>query len=267
MNLSTNDVKFKEKSGKKLATEKRDDFLSNRIMLLLIALTVIIVTLLLLRKNNNNFEAGFIIGPLLGFRIGTGVLFAAAAVNFIIKKNAKTDESFKYFNSAFLLGISVVLFVLMLAFPYVLTIGTVIGLIGALLLYFLYCFYQRDFFVYASLTCVGSLLIYFSSLGITAGTLKSIVKVAGKWLAVILPALFIIALLLLKKSDGSVVIGGKTVKLMRPGYNYYPFFVCSAITLAGSALTIIIGAAMIYAQIALFAAFIVIAIIYTIKMM
>jgi len=266
-NLSNNELKFKEKSSQKIAMEKREDFLSNRIMIVFVTLTVLIVTLLLLRKNNNNFEASLITGPLLGIRIGLGVLFAASVGYFAYKKKSHADESFKYFNSSFLLGCAAVLFVVSLVFPYILTLGTVVVLIAALLLYFLYCFYAGDFFAYSVMTAIGSLFIYASSLGVTAGAVKGIVKFAAKGCAVILPVIVIIALFVLRSSNGDIQLKGKRVKIMRPGYNYYPFFVGAVITFAGSLASLFFAPAMLYAQIVLFVAYIVIAIIYTIKMM
>lgn len=249
----------------KADTVRRDDFLANRMMSLLLTATALIVALLLFKKNNNHFEALFIINILPFFRAGLGLTFIAALVYFIIRRKKQTDESMKFFGSPILLASASVLFGISCMFPYLLVMGTVICLIAAVLLYFVFCFYPRDFFWFSVMTLAGIVLLYASSLDPTSGMVKNIVKTAAKASAIILPTIFIIALWIFRNADGYVMIRGSKVKIMKSGYRYYPFFAAAAVTLIGS-----VGARFslgtVYSVIFLLAVYLLIAIIYTVKM-
>jgi hypothetical protein len=83
---------------------------------------------------------------------------------------------------------------------------------------------------------------------------------------VILPVLFIIAVLIFRQAGGCVMLRKKKIRLMKPEYRYYPFIVAPVITLAGSVTALRFNGSMIYSMIILLAAYLVIAIIYTVKM-
>lgn len=263
--MSVNKTDTKLRNDRK-NTVARDDFLVNRLMFLVVAATALIVILLLLRKNNSSFEAQFIGNVLDYIRLGTGLLFAAAVIYFIVKRIQHADESMIFFGSPILLGTASVLFGIAVMFTWLLVIGTVIFIISALILYFIFCFYQRDFFWISITAAAGSLFIYAGTFGVTAGLLKNIFKAAFKYSAVILPLIFIIGMILLRRAGGCVIINGKKVRLMKPEYKYYPFFVILAMTLIGSVSTMLLPAAMIYSVAALLAVYLVIAIVYTVKM-
>jgi len=220
--LSDNNININLKKDRKNNAE-RDDFLSNRIMALLITVTAIIVTLLLLKKNNNHFEAQFIINALPFVRLGLSLVFVASLVYYIIRKRRKIDDSMKFFGSPLLFGSAFLLFGISLMFTYLLVMGTVICFIAAILLYFIYCFYQRDFFWFSVITAFGTVLLYAGSLDSTSVMLKNIVKTAAKSSALILPVIFIIAVLVFRHADGCIMLNGKKIKIMKTEYRYYPF--------------------------------------------
>jgi len=264
--LSDNNINIH--TGKaKADIERRDDFLANRMMALLIAVTAVIVMLLLLKKNNIHFEAQFIIYALPFFQIGLGLAFISSLIYHIIRKKRKIDDSKKFFGSSMLLGSAALLSGISLAFTYLLVTGTVICLIAAVMLYFIYCFYQRDFFWFSVITAAGTVFLYTGSLDPTAVPLKNIIKTAAKGSAVLLPLIFIAAILILRRADGHIMLNGKKTKIMRKEYRYYPFITAAVITFAGSAAVLFIPGIMIYSIILLLAAYLLIAIIYTIKMM
>lgn len=267
MILSTKDLKLKDKIAAREEQEKRDDLLANRMLVLMVAVTFLIVVMLLIKKNNPTFEAVFILHALNWVRIGFGVLFAAALVNYIVKRRNNADESGKLINSSLLLCGASTLLVISLLFTKLLTTGCVAVLLAAAVLYFIFCFYQRDFFWYTVMTYCGALLIYLASLRLGGGTIKTIAKIVGKCAAFVLPVIVMIAVLVIRSRLGSLTIGGKKRRIMRSGYLYYPFIVCPAVTIAGAALSMFIPAAMVYAVVAMFAVFLIIAIVYTIKMM
>ncbi len=263
--MSDNKININSKKDRTNITE-RDDFLSNRMMVLLITVTALIVTLLLLKKNNNHFEAQFIIYALPFVRLGSGLAFIASLAYYSIRKKQKIDDSMKFFGSPILLASASLLFGISLMFTYLLVTGTVICLIVAILLYFIYCFYQRDFFWFSVITAAGTVLLYAASLNSTTVMLKNIAKTAAKFSAVILPVIFIIAILVFKRADGCIMLRSKKVKIMKDEYRYYPFITAAVITLAGSVAAMLFLGTMIYSIVLLLAAYLLIAIIYTIKM-
>lgn len=263
--MSDNKININSKKNKMNIAE-RDDFLANRMMSLLITVTAIIVTMLLLKKNNNHFEAQFIINVLPFVRLGLGLVFIASLVYYIIRKKQKIDDSMNFFGSPILLGSAALLFGISLMFTYLLVIGTVICFIAAILLYFIYCFYQRDFFWFSIITAAGIILLYAASLDPTSVMLKNIVKTTAKASAIILPAIFIIAVLIFRRAEGCIMLRGKKVKIMKDEYRYYPFITVAAITLAGSIAAMFLLGTMIYSMVLLFAVYLLIAIIYTVKM-
>ncbi len=265
--LSTKDLKLKDKIVAREQQEKRDDFLANRMLILMLAVTFAVVAMLLIKKNNPTYEAVFILHALTWVQIGFGVLLCAAIANFVIKRKNGADESGRYIDSGLLLCAAASFFLMSLFYTKLLTTGCVAFLLAAVILYFIYCFYQRDFFWYTVMTYCGAVLIYLASLRLGGGTVKIIAKIVGKCAAFILPAAVIIAVLVIRGRLGTVSIGGKKRRIMHQGYLYYPFIVCSAVTLAGAVTAFLLPAAMIYAVVALFAVFLIIAIIYTIRMM
>lgn len=264
--MSDNKININSKKNR-MSIAERDDFLSNRMMALLITVTTLIVTMLLLKKNNNHFEAQFIIYVLPYVRLGLGLVFVASFIYYIIRRRQKIDDSMKFFGSPILLGSASLLFGISLMFTYLLVIGTVICFIAAILLYFIYCFYQRDFFWFSIITAAGAALLYASSLDPTSVMLKNIVKTAAKVSAIILPVIFIIAILVFKRADGCIMLRSRNIKIMKDEYRYYPFITAAAITLAGSVAARFFLGTMIYSMVLLFAAYLLIAIIYTVKMM
>lgn len=263
--MSANNINIP--AGKtKTDIEGRDDFLANRMMALLIAVTAVIVTLLLLKKNNIHFEAQFIIYALPFFQIGLGLAFISSLIYYIIQKKRKVDDSRKFFGGFLIPGSTAILSGISLVFTYLLVTGTVICLITATVLYFIYCFYQRDFFWFSVITAAGTVFLYAGSLDSTAVPLKNIIKTAAKGSAVLLPLVFIAAILILRRSDGHIMLKGKKTKIMKKEYRYYPFLTAAVITFAGSAAVLFIPGIMIYTIILLLAAYLLTAIIYTVKM-
>lgn len=263
--MSADNIKFKIKKDR-ADIERRDDFLANRMTVILIAATALIITMLLLKRNNNHFEAQFILYVLPFLRPVLGLAFVAALIYRTTIKIKKTDDSMRFFGSAFMLGIASLLFGLSLIFTYVLVMGSVICLIGATLLYFINCFYQRDFFWFTVITAAGAMLFYIGSLEASSVISKNIVKTAARYLSIILPVIFIIAVVLLKRWGGYIIRGGKRAKIMKQEYNYYPFITSAAITLAGAVAARLFPGAVIYFMIILLIAYLLVAIIYTVKM-
>ena len=260
-----NNVRQSKREENDLIRE-HDDFKSNRLMILMVSATALVVALLLMKKNIGNFEPIFILNVLLYVRIALGVIFAASLAFFIVKRRKLSDESGKYISSSVILGVSALLLIVSLVFEYIRTNGAVLFIISAFLLYFLYCFYARDFFWYSVFTVVCAGLMYSCSLATTIGLLKNVIKVSMKGFAFVIPMLVVLALIMLRRSGGIIEFRGKKIRLIRPGYNYYPFFCAAAVSIAGSIIIILFPSLLIYGLIALFAFYLLFAIIYTVKM-
>jgi len=267
MNLSIKDQKIKNKAERRIEEEQKEYFLANRMLIVMLAATVFIVSALLIRKNDPFFDAYFIVNFLKWVQLGLGILFAAAVAYFVIQKRRGADEQYKYLSSPFLLCVAALLFACALFYNKIGTMGTVIAMIGAIVLYFIYSFYQRDLFYYSLFTCVGALLVTVCSRGVAHFSFRVLVKYGIRVAAVLLPILLIAAMFMLYKKDGVLTFKGKKYRIMKPNYCYYPFHVVSVITLVGSLACMFFPALLMYSLIALFGALLVIAVVYTINMM
>lgn len=264
--LGNNDVKNNEKQSRRAAAQKRDDFMMNRLMILLAGVIVVIVLLLYLRRDSRDFDVVFI-NKVLPFLKGiSAVALIGAIVNVAVQRKKGTDESLRYLSSTFLCGIAVTFFLMCFAYAYTLLIGTVVIMLSAVVLHFIYCFYPRDFF-WASVTALcGGLLLYFGALDGTSVALKGILSAAGKILAIALPIILLAAAALLRKNNGMIVRGGKRVLLMKRGYLYSPFVVLSAITLVSGVISLFFHPMVTVALIVMAVVYIAYAIAYTVKM-
>ena len=265
--MNMKDQKIKNKAERRIDEEKKEYFLANRMLMVMLAATVFIVSALLVRKNDPYFDPFFIVKCLKWVQLGLGILFAAAVAYFVVQKSRGADEKYKYLSSPFLLGIAALLFAISLFYAKIGTMGTVIAMIGAIVLYFIYSFYQRDMFYYSLFTCFGALLVTVCSRGVAHFSIRVLAKYGIRVAAVVLPILLIVAMIMLSKNDGAFTFKGKKYRIMKPNYCYYPFHVVSIITLVGSLGCMFFPALLMYSLIALFGALLVIAVVYTINMM
>ncbi len=265
MYLMGNNIRQTKKESNELLRDK-EDFKSNRLMMLLVAATLFIVSLLLAKKNIINAEGIIIINALLYIQIAAGILFAAALVFFIIKKIKKHDEEDKYFKSSVLLGIAALILIIALLFKTILINGSVLFVIVAFLLYFLFCFYARDFFFYSVFTVLISIFMYLNSLYVSGGILKEIVKVSLRGISIVIPVLVIIGAFVLYRNGGYISFRNEKILFMKPSYKYYPFFITAVIAIASCILIMLVHTSLIYTLIVLFAFYLLNAIIYTVKM-
>jgi len=264
--LSSNDIKKIEKINNQAAARKKDDFLMNRLLSLLVAVTAVIVLLLLFRRSFRDFDLVFISYVLPVLKVVSCAGLIAAVVNVVRCRKKGVDESYRYLSSPVLCGIAAVFTLMCFAYEYVLMIGVVVIMIAALILHFIYCFYQRDFFWVSVAALTGGVLLCGSVLDGTAVFARAVIKSACTVLAILLPLILIAAVLLLKKHGGMIQRKGRKIRLMKPGFLYSPFIAVSVVTLLGAAVAILAGGLMSYALIVLATVYIIIAIAYTVKM-
>jgi len=157
------------------------------------------------------------------------------------------------------------LFIPILTYKYTRVTGAIVVLIAALVLCYVYNFYTKDFFIYSVLTACGAVLMYAAGLGKAQLTLFTIVKIVAGVLALAIAVVTAVLAFKASKNGGKLSIGKKNISLGK-GFKYYPLFIGSAILFVGTVAALLFGAVTVYALCALFAAYLVIAIIYSIKM-
>lgn len=250
----------------KEAIQQKNNVSVNRMMIMFILATAAVVALLMIKKNGSRVENAFVFNWLIYFKIGSGILLAGAATFFGIQKKRNIDDSLKIFSSTTLLILAAVLFsVFMLYKPFQNT-AMVILVISALVLSFVYNFYQKDYFYYSVLTVAAVVFMYFMRMGITVIVWRNILTITSYVLIFLIPVVIIIGLLYAKSKNGIVKFGDKNYVLIKPSYLYYPFFIGAIIAIAAGIVGILFPSYIIYMMIAQLAAYLLFGIIYTIKM-
>ena len=73
-------------------------------------------------------------------------------------------------------------------------------------------------------------------------------------------------MLVLRSNGGKICLGGKTITVMARNHKYYPFFIGAGSLLCALAFSAICSSLSIYALFAFAAVYLIIAIIYTVRM-
>ncbi|MDD6799722.1 MAG: hypothetical protein PUE85_04815 [Firmicutes bacterium] len=264
MNLSIGDNKNRKKRD-----EKTEELLVNRLMLLFVAAIVAVVALLAIKKNGMFAMASFIMNVLPWAILISGLLLAGAAALFIYRRVKHIDDSMKVFSSGVLLFVAAMLFLLFSTYEFVNRTSdgfsvTIAAIIIVTALCFIFSFYSRDFFRYSLFTAVGAALLYYSrgSVDFASGASRAVVTV----LAALLAAAVIVFMLVLRSNGGKISLGGKTITVMARNHKYYPFFIGAGSLLCALAFSAICSSLSIYALFAFAAVYLIIAIIYTVRM-
>ena len=255
----------KRKSVEKSA--KNDDLMVNRMMAIFAAALVYIVALLLLKKNGTSVETKFVLNVLPVLKAVTGLLSAAMVAFFLINRKRRVDESEWFFTTTHFVIFSFVLFLSAMLYGYIGNKGVVLGVVALLVAAFVYCFYQRDFFLYTLFTIVGALGLYAIRSGYSASIVKYIFIIILKVAAFVLPIVTVIVVRIAQKNDGCIKLFGKKHLLFKPRSLYPVFYIGAAVLLAAAVLSFFINAIALYTLIAFLALYLVIAIVYTVRMM
>ena len=265
--LSTNEIKNIDKQTVKSNQRRRDNMLGNRLMAALLLVSVLVLGLLLLDYKFRRSMAGFILYVLPVVDIILALCVSTSLIYLVIQKRSRTDESLKFFSSTSLFVASVIGLFVSLAFPKIGTAGALIVLIGSLLLFFVYVVYPADFFAFTILLFAGAGLMFACTMEMSGTIFKDIVKYILKALAFLIPIAAIALGIVLRKNKGCLPFRTKRIRIMKKGYHYYPIFSAAAFILAGAFAVTLLPAALMYVLVAFLAIFLVVAIIYTIKMM
>lgn len=182
------------------------------------------------------------------------LLTAGAAALWISRRKKGVDERDTVFSASLLTVIAGGLFAACVGYSFLSATRLLVCLIAAAALFYIYYLYPRSFFTYSAVTLVGGLLLAFFRFG--AGILGLIVP------AVLLVALEVAVLMMLaggKHPLGQLVPAASKERL--------PFVLTAAILLVGIVLGFAAPSLLFYAIALLFASFLVIAIINTLRMM
>ncbi len=247
-------------------TEKNEETKINRLMLFFALAAIAVVALLLINKNVPLYyrEAAVILHVIPWLKIVSVIALAVSAFFwFINRKKSAGDDVVRIFSNTTWMALSAMLVAIAFSYEYFRIPGAVTIIIAFLVLAFIESIYSKDFFAYSVYTCIGAVLLYVCGKTNTVSVFKNILKYGIKALAIVIPVLVIVIGAMLIKNGGKI---GK-LSLLKPGYKLYPFFITSAVILASAVLSFIFSSLMIYAIIAVFAVYLIMAIVYTVKMM
>ncbi len=260
-----------EKKVKKAEADKRNDVAVNRVMILFALTVIAVLTMNLLQSNFGGGMVTFMTVVLPIMTVCLGVLTLAALAWHIVCIKKQKDQTYRILKSSYIFGTALTLFVAALAcllIPSVscVTVATVV-MIAALVLCYVHNFYPTDFFLYSLVTAVSALFLLaikdaqlIPATHITAS--KAIMLVVAA-LAICFAAAVLAVTLMARK--GKLKVGKKAIRVPHNA-NLYPFFIGAVLLLAGTVLMLFFPIATIAIG-ALFAAYLVIAIIYSVKMM
>lgn len=259
--MNSNEIK---KSKEEI--ELKNNTIVNRMMIMFGLATAAVVALLLIKRSGGATERIFVLDWLFYLKIASGILLAGAIVYFAVQKKRNVDESLKMFSSITLLILTVILFSICMLYQYFGNMAMVIIVIGALVLSFVYNFYQRDYFYYSVFTVINVMLMYLVRTGLSRMIWKNILIYTSKVLIFVIPVIVVGVLLYAKVKDGAVKFNGKSYMIMKPSYLYLPFYIGAAIAIIAGVVGLFLGSYVIYLIIAQLAVYLLFGIIYTIKM-
>jgi hypothetical protein len=134
--------------------------------------------------------------------------------------------------------------------------------IVAILLYFVYHIFRRDFFLCSIAAAAGFVLIKLSTIS-QSSAFGFIFSTACGILAIAAPVVFIVFGIVLHANKGVFL----KKKLIDKGDHIYPMLIVSGISLAGALAAFFVPAAAIYAIVVILAAYLALAVANTIRMM
>lgn len=264
--MVSNNLK-KNKAEERARRISHNDLIVNRLMMAFILGVIAVFGMLIVKKNIAN-ELNFItyVHPVL--LVLSIAALVGAIVLFVLRKKKSVDDSERVFTKWNVLGAAIVFFAASVYYRIFFEASMVIaGVIAAVVLYFVFHTFPKDFFAYSVLTALGLLLlkmgttVFFTSYD---GIISAICCAAALVFAVV----GIIFALLLHSGKGTLKLGGKKLRIYEnKGGHIYPLIVSSVLMIAGGVLGFAASAYVAYAFGALLAAYIIIAVAYVIKMM
>lgn len=232
----------------------RKNVISNRLVIFSLVVAAVVIAIMMLKRSYLSTVLAFYnyVRPVL---IPVFALLTVGAVTLLVLRKTKdTDESGKYLPASLMLILSAGLLAVCVVYPFFSGTRLLVSVLACAALYYVYYLYSRSFFVYSLLTLCGGLLLSFERFsGGLVGTIVLAVLVAC------VLAVLLMALLAPKSAIGRWASIGENER--------YPFYITAAILLVGLCLLLLVPTLLFYAVAVLFGAYLVIAIINTLKMM
>ncbi|HHW24696.1 MAG TPA: hypothetical protein GXX22_04475 [Clostridiales bacterium] len=258
--------------GKTAATRKvkrsqqQEELIVTRLMGLFIAATLLIVGLLLIKKNETIAFMTRFNAILPYIWIALGLLTAAAAGYYIWLRVKRVDDSKKPFSSAILLGSAAYLFVMSLLFRTFSISTHIIFVIATTAFCFIYAFYPRWFFFFSLAAAVGGMGIYCAKYGFAIplsvkGAIFVLLRIASFALPFAAAALFFMA-----RKGARKVPGGRQFPVLGSGYDSPSVIIGAALLLALNIFVIVFPQLVFYSLVVYFGAYLISAIVCTVKM-
>jgi hypothetical protein len=254
-------------TGKIKRSQEQEELIVNRLMGLFIAATLLVVGFLLLKKNETLAYVKMLNTVLPFVQIGFGILTLAAVVYFIIKKVKHKDESTKTFSSPIILALSVFLFAISLLYRSFEINTHIIIVIVVTAFCFIYAFYPRSFFYLSLVAAIGGIGIYCARYGVPSLlSAKMAIVALFRVLSFALPVAVAILFFLARRGAGGKKTRGNKFPVLGDGYNNPVFIIGAALLLAGAVTVTFIPNLVFYTLVVYFGAYLVSAIICTVKM-
>lgn len=252
----------KEKTQKKIANLKKSDIAANRLYVLFFAAVLLIFGIVRV-GNSITAQLKFINDiQIICVVVSAALLIAAIIYKFVCARSEK-DETYTTFSSSFLILIAAAIFAVFTLFGNIDSSALLALVIIGTVLYFVYNIYAREFFWYSLYTALAYFVLALGYPASNTVSLKQMI-ISAAAIAVAIAVIAFVAVFASRK--GHVAIFGRSFgKLSKSGA--YPFYVTSALIIAGLLLALFISGISIYSLAVLFISYMIFAVIYTIKLM
>ena len=252
----------KQKAEQKLAAQKKSDLVLYKLMVFF-CLAIVGVAGVMTIGRSMLTQAKFLTNVLPILLIVAGLALAASIVWYAMCRSRHVDESGKIITSANLMGTAIVFFLSCLYNKLSSDVFNVLlFFIAAIVLYFVYHIFRRDFFLCSIAAAAGFVLIKLSTIS-QSSAFGFIFSTACGILAIAAPVVFIVFGIVLHANKGVFL----KKKLIDKGDHIYPMLIVSGISLAGALAAFFVPAAAIYAIVVILAAYLALAVANTIRMM
>lgn len=253
-------------TGKIKRSQEQEELIVSRLMGLFIAATLLIVTLLLIKKNETPATFITIQNALPFVWLAFGLLTAAAAAYYIVLRVKHVDDSSKPFSSTILLVSAAYLFIMSLLFRSFEINTHIIFVIVTAAFCFIYAFYPRSFFFFSLAAAIGGMGIYCARYGELSFIspkmiIVSLLRIASFVLPVAATVLFYLA-----RKGASNKPRGNSFPVLGDGYNGLSMVIGAALLLAGTIVVSFFPEFVFYTLVIYFGAYLVSAIVCTVKM-
>jgi hypothetical protein len=246
------------------AKQNENEAVLNRMMLVLVV--AISVVSMLIFGHGGRWERMFVSYALPWCQLASAVLFIAAFVYYIYMRRSGTDESNRVITSSFCLVVSAVALSVFLTYNLVGSSYITAAFITAVtLMAFAARYYPVSFFCLTVFTSVGLGFLLAARSGTSNSLFYTILAVAAKVIAVLIPIAGAVWAFVKKKKKGGIRFDSGIRPVFRENESAVPFYVMAALLLAGAATVSFLSGFTVYAVAVISAAYLIIGIIYTIK--